>query len=164
MTLKLVFHAEVKDSEDIRGICEQIGMCFEELGDVRLISVAPVKGSEPMKVGRGPYKNVMLSDVGVRELEKMFGAARIEARIADLSYKLYQKNYRYSDHFAVIVEWEEKERGKTPAAAGYTSSVAYGDSFPSRGSLSGGDGTQVRAASFDVDEFFKAAVKKGVGE
>ena len=152
MRLRMVFQAEVKDSEDVRGLCEQIGMCFEELGDVRLISVAPVKGSEPMKVGRGPYKNVMLSDVGVRELEKMFGAARIEARIADLSYKLYQKNYRYSDHFAVIVEWEEKERGNPSTANAVPLPLTR-------------EAREVgKAASFDVDEFFKAAVKKGVGE
>ena len=138
MRLKLVFHAKVKDTDDIRGICEQIGMCFEELGDARLISVAPVKGGEPMKVGRGPYKNVMLSDVGVRELEERLGAAEVVARIADLSYKLYQKNYRFNDHFAVIVEWEEAAR-RNPSVAGAAS---------------------IKAQSFDVDEFFNAAVER----
>lgn len=149
MTLKLIFHAEVKDSEDIRGICEQIGMCFEELGNIRLRYVSQVQDGSLPRFGRGPYKNVMLSDVGVAELEERFGKARAEALIADLSYKLYQKNYRYSDHFAVIVEWEEKtmelRREQAPA-------------------LQREGGTHGKAASFDVDEFFNAAVKKGVGE
>lgn len=161
MQIKLFFVADVTDSEDIRGVCEQVAMCFEGLGGVRLTSVSPIKGSLPVKVGRGPYKNVMLSDVGVRELEEQLGAAEVAARIADLSYKLYQKNYKFKDHFAVILEWAEEERGKTTVAAGYTSSVAYGDSFPSRGSLSRDGGGEGKAASFDVDEFFHAAVKKG---
>ena len=150
MRLKLVFHAKVKDTDDIRGICEQIGMCFEELGDARLISVAPVKGGEPMKVGRGPYKNVMLSDVGYGELVARYGKARAEARIADFSYKLHQKNYKFADHFAVIVEWEEKERGNP--------STANTVPLPlTRAAKEAG-----KATSFDVDEFFNAAVKRGV--
>lgn len=139
MQIRMIFNADVGDTEDMRGLCEQIGMCFEELGDARLISVSQVKGSAPVKYGRGPYRNVMLSDIGLKELEERFGAARAESLIADLSYKLYQKNYRYSDHFAVIVEWSKQQ------------------------ALSNTEGGS-RAASFDVDEFFAAAVKKGVGE
>lgn len=138
MQIKLFFVADVIDSEDIRGICEQVAMCFEGLGGVRLVSVSPLPGSLPVKVGRGPYKNVMLSDVGVAELEERFGKARAEALIADLSYKLYQKNYRYSDHFAVIVEWEEAAR-RNLSVAGAAS---------------------IKAQSFDVDEFFNAAVER----
>lgn len=138
MQIRMIFEAQVTDSEDLAGLREQVAMCFEELGAARLISVAPVKGSEPMKVGRGTYGNVMLSDAGYAELVARYGAAKAEALIADLSYKLHQKNYKFADHFAVIVEWEEKERNKPTAHR--------------------------QATSFDVDEFFAAAVKKGVGE
>ena len=152
MTLKLVFHAEVKDSEGIRGICEQIGMCFEELGNIRLRYVSQVQDGSLPRFGRGPYKNVMLSDVGVAELEERFGKARAGALIADLSYKLYQKNYRYSDHFAVIVEWEEKERGNPSTANAVPLPLTR-------------EAREVgKAASFDVDEFFKAAVKRSAEE
>ncbi len=142
MQIKLTFVADVTDSEDIRGICEQVAMCFEGLGGVRLVSVSPVKGSLPVKVGRGPYKNVMLSDVGVRELEEQLGAAEVAARIADLSYKLYQKNYKFKDHFAVILEWAEAAR-RNPSVAGAAS---------------------IKAQSFDVDEFFRANLERGIGK
>ena len=149
MRIRMIFEAQVGDSEDIRGLCEQVAMCFEELGAARLISVSQVKGSGPVKSGRGPYKNVMLSDVGVDELVRRYGKARTEALISDLSYKLHQKNYKFADHFAVIVEWEEKERGEASAGAS------------PRPTTSGGKGTG-NAASFDVDEFFNAAVERGV--
>lgn len=148
MRLKLVFSAEVKDSEDMRGLCEQIGMCFEGLGGARLISVSQVEGSAAVKVGRGPYKNVMLTDAGYEELVRRLGKGKAEALIADFSYKIYQKGYRFKDHFAAILEWSE---GKTRPCGFFTSSVACGDSR--------GEG---EAASFDVDEFFNAAVKRGV--
>lgn len=149
MTLKLIFAAHTEDTDDIRGLCEQIGMCLEELGNIRLLSVTPVKGSEPIKSGRGPYKNVMLSDIGVAELESRFGKERVEARIADLSYKLYQKNYRYKDHFAAIVEWEEKDRGNPSTGFTRCEKPAPG-SFNSEG----------RAASFDVEKFFNANLER----
>ena len=142
MRIKLFFVADAKDSEDIRGVCEQVAMCFEDLGGVRLVSVSPLPGSLPVKVGRGPYKNVMLSDVGVRELEERFGKAKTEALVADLSYKLYQKNYKFKDHFAVIVEWEEAAR-RNPSVAGAAS---------------------IKAQSFDVDEFFRANLERGIGK
>ena len=165
MTVKMFFSAEVADGEDVRGLCEQIGMHFEKFGDARLLSVSVVKDGESLKVGRGPYKNVMLTDAGYEELVRRLGKGKAEALIADFSYKLYQKGYRFKDHFAAILEWDkEEERGKTPAAAGYTSSVAYGDSFPSRGSLSGDGRGEGEAQSFDVDEFFNAAVKRTAGD
>ena len=118
----MVFSAEVADDEDVRGLCEQIGMHFEKFGDARLLSVSVVKDGESLKVGRGPYKNVMLTDAGY----------------ADFSYKLYQKGYRFKDHFAVILEWSE---GNAPS----------GDS---RG----------EAQSFDVNEFFRANLERGLGK
>lgn len=155
MRLKLVFSADVKDSEDMRGLCEQIGMCFEGLGGARLISVSQVEGSVAVKVGRGPYKNVMLTDAGYEELVRRLGKGKAEAFIADFSYKIYQKGYRFKDHFAAILEWSEGK--KRPCGF-------YGDSFPLRGSLSGDSRGEGEAASFDVDEFFNAAVNRTAGD
>ena len=160
MRLKLVFSADVKDSEDMRGLCEQIGMCFEGLGGARLISVSQVEGSAAVKVGRGPYKNVMLTDAGYEELVRRLGKGKAEALIADFSYKIYQKGYRFKDHFAAILEWAE---GNAPSGI-YTSSDACRASFPSRGSLSGENTGEAKAQSFDVDEFFNAAVKRTAGD
>ena len=134
MRIRMIFEADARDSEDIAGLREQVAMCFEDLGDARLISVSTVKGSEPPKVERGTYGHVMLSDAGYGELVRRLGKGAAEARINELSYKLHQKGYRFKDHFAVILEWDEEERGR------------------------GAGGRQ--AASFDVDEFFKAAVKR----
>lgn len=154
MQIKLFFVADVTDSEDIRGVCEQVAMCFEDLGGVRLVSVSPVKGSLPVKVGRGPYKNVMLSDVGVAELEERFGKARAEALIADLSYKLYQKNYKFNDHFAVILEWAEEEKGDPSTKPQRSSPLPLTREAKETG----------KAASFDVDEFFRANLERGIGK
>lgn len=136
MTVKLTFLAQVKDYDDLKGLREQIGMCFEELGDVRLTGVFQVMdGSEPQKVERGAYGKVMLSDSSYDELIRRYGKDKTDALIDELSWKLYQKNYRYSDHFAVILEWEEaREKGAK----------------------------DTRAASFDVDEFFKANLEREI--
>jgi hypothetical protein len=155
----MVFEAQVADSEDIAGLREQVGMCFEELGDARLISVSVVKGSEPSKIGRGAYGNVMLSDVGVRELEEMFGKARAEALIANLSYKLHQKNYKFADHFALIVEWS-KQQAVSDNNSVLRLNTADCNAPPN---CYGRTGTEAgRAVSFDVDEFFEAAVKRTI--
>ena len=134
MTVKLTFSAEVKDTEDIRGLREQIGMCFEELGDVRLTGVYMVDGSTPQKAEYGAYGKVLLTDGGYRELVARFGRDRVDRFIDRLSWKLHQKNYKFKDHYAVIVEWIEEESNTSAA----------------------------NAQSFDVDEFFNAAVKRGV--
>lgn len=131
MRLRLIFEASVVDADDIKGLREQIGMCFEELGGVRLLSVTPVKGSAPPKVERGAYGHVMLSDGEYEKLVARYGKGKAEALISSFSYKLHQKHYQYADHFAAIVEWEEQERGNAPAAA-----------------------------SFDVDDFFNANVER----
>ena len=133
MKLRLIFNADVADSDDIKGVREQIGMCFEALGDARLVSVAVITGTS--KVERGTYGRVMLSDAGYDELCRMFGKGKAEALINELSWKLHQKHYRFEDHFSLLVKWErERERA-------------------------GGSGNGVRAQSFDVDEFFNAAVR-----
>ena len=161
MTLKLVFFAfDVADTEDIRALSEKVGMCFENLGDARLQYFTRVEDGGMVKVGRGPYKNVMLSDVGVRELTERFGAAKAEALIAEFSDKLYQKNYKFKDHFAKIVAWAEEREGETPSADGYTSFDGSAATFPSRGRLLGDDTKAGRAQSFDVAEFFNAAVER----
>ena len=143
MRVKLVFSAEVKDTEDMRGLREQIGMCFEKLGDVRLTGVYMVDGSTPPKAEYGAYGKVMLTDGGYEDLIKRFGKGRADELIDELSWKLYQKNYRYADHFAVIVEWEEAAR---------------------RGRLSGSDIGEACAQSFDVDEFFRVNLERGLGK
>ena len=141
MRVKLVFSAEVKDTEDMRGLREQIGMCFEKLGDVRLVGIFQVEDGAELKSERGKYGKVMLTDGGYEELTRRFGKGRADELIDELSWKLYQKNYRYADHFAVIVEWEEAAR---------------------RGRLSGSDIGEACAQSFDVDEFFRANLDKGI--
>jgi len=152
MKVRLIFSADVRDSDDVVGLREQIAMCFEELGTARLLSVSPIKGSEPLKIERGTYGHVMLSDAGYEELVRRLGKGRAEALINELSYKLHQKGYSFKDHFAVILEWDkEEERGASAGASHHPTT---------RGS----DGTQVKWTSFDVDEFFKANLERGIGK
>ena len=159
MRIRMIFEAQVADSEDLAGLREQVAMCFEELGAVRLISVVPVKGSEPMKVGRGAYGNVMLSDLGYAELVRRYGESKTDALIADLSYKLHQKNYRFADHFAVIVEWS-KQQAISDNNSVLRLNTAHCNATPN---CYGRTVTEAgRATSFDVDEFFNAAVERGV--
>ena len=160
MRVRLVIDATIADSDDVRGLSEAVAARLEDLGGARLITLAVLADGAPVKVGRGPYRNVMLSDVGVRELEERFGAARAAALISDFSYKLYQKNYKFKDHFAQIVAWAEEREGGTPSADGYTSFDGSAATFPSRGRLLE-DGTEAgRAQSFDVDEFFKTNIER----
>ncbi len=148
MRVRLVIDATIADSDDIRGLSEAVAARLEDLGGARLITSAVLADGAPVKVGRGPYRNVMLSDVGVRELNERFGAARVAALIADFSYKLYQKNYKFKDHYAVLVEWAEEREGETPSADGYTS-------FDGSAATKAGS-----AQSFDVDEFFKTNIER----
>ena len=163
MTVKLTFLAQVKDYDDLRGLREQIGMCFEELGDVRLTGVFQVMdGTEPQKIERGAYGKVMLSDSGYEELIRRFGKEKTDALIDELSWKLYQKRYRYNDHFAVIVEWS-KQQAVSDNNSVLRLNTANCKATPNcygRADTSGNG----KAASFDVDEFFDAAVKRTADE
>ena len=153
MTVKLTFAAEVKDTEDIRGLREQIGMCFEELGDVRLTGVYMVDGSTPQKAEYGAYGRVMLTDGGYEELIKRFGREKVDELIDRLSWKLHQKNYKFKDHYAVIVEWIEEEK---------LHPIGEARNAGSRGRLPLQENGN--AQSFDVDEFYAAAVRGAIGD
>lgn len=141
MRIVMIFEAQVSDSEDLAGLREQVAMRLEELADVRCVKVQAVRGTGPCKSARGRYGNVMLTDDEFDALWAKFGD-RAGELIDDLSYKLHQKGYRFKDHFAVIMEWSKEEEHADRR-------------FPQM------DG---RAASFDVDEFFKANLERGIGK
>ena len=134
MTFKLVFTADVGEVADLKGLRDQIKICFEPLGELRLTNVFQIQdGAAPQKAEYGAYGHVMLTDGQYSELVKRFGRERAEVLIEELSWKLYQKGYRFRDHFSVIVEWAKgREDTKKPG----------------------------EAQSFNVDDFFKANVER----
>ena len=134
MRLRVSVEVQVEDYEEVRGVCEQIGVLLEPIGDARVLSVTPILGERENKIGRGPYKNVMLTDREMILLVNKFGN-RAHELVRVFSIKLYQKGYRFRDHCAMILEWESKEQVKPECGV---------------------------AQSFDVDEFFRANIERGI--
>ena len=108
---------------------------LREVVEVRLEDVAELRlvKVEDISAGKGhygKYGNVRLSEAERAELIRLYGE-RLAAELVDkLSVKLKTKGYRFRDHFSTIVEWQKE------------------------------DGVSREASSFDIDEFFAAAVKK----
>ena len=84
---------------------------------------------------RGEYKNVLLADDEYTTLKAEL--PDLEARIKYLSGYLAKTGKQYDSHFAVLRIWAEEDREKR-AKEGY------------------------RSSSFDLDEFFNAALKRSM--
>ena len=82
----------------------------------------------------GDFKNVLLTPEEYASLREKIPDA--DSRIAAFSAKLKAKGYTYDDHYAAILLWYEEDRKKNGGSGG----------------------------SFDVDEFFEAALRKTYGE
>ena len=104
------------------------------LEDVAELRLVKVEDISAGKGHYGKYGNVRLSEAERAELIRLYGE-RLAAELVDkLSVKLKTKGYRFRDHFSTIVEWQKEDR------------VGWG------------------AASFNIDEFFTAAVKRSMEE
>lgn len=113
---------------------------LREAVETRLEDVADLRLVKVENVDRalkghyGKYSNVRLTEAERDELIRLYGK-RLAAELVDkLSVKLKTKGYRFRDHFSTIVEWQRE------------------------------DGTARGASSFDIDEFFAAAVKRSEEE
>jgi hypothetical protein len=84
----------------------------------------------------GQFENVMLTEEEYEALKKKIPDA--EQRIEIFSCKLKAKGYRYEDHFATILLWFAEEKNQSKTAKG--------------------------SSSFDVDDFFEAALRRTYGE
>ena len=82
----------------------------------------------------GQFENVMLTEEEYEALKKKIPDA--EQRIEIFSCKLKAKGYRYEDHFATILLWFAEEKNQSKTAKG----------------------------SFDIDDFFEAALRRTYGE
>ena len=83
----------------------------------------------------GTYSNVMLTDVEYERLNERYGLS-LETRINQLSSYMKMKGKRYDCHYAVIIEWDEKNKAKAAEDNGFQEST------------------------FDTDDFFNAAIEK----
>lgn len=132
----------------------------------------------------GNRKNVFLTDSEYRRLKEMIGEADTDAFIDHFSEKVYQRNYRYADHFSAISQWWQRDREVWQNDRG--SAVGYADG---RGA-SGGQASNARSrgenrnadmrqggsergrsdsvydggGSFNTDSFFEAAVMRTLME
>ncbi len=81
----------------------------------------------------GPYKNVMLTDEEYEELSDKFRTG-LDERIKQLSEYMKISGKTYKSHYAVIIQWDEKNKEKAAEEQGN------------------------ELSTFDTDDFFEAAV------
>jgi hypothetical protein len=87
--------------------------------------------------GRGTKKNVILTDEQYRAICDAIPDA--DAYIDRFSERLAAKGYRYDDHYKAIMDWWAQDKGKAKQ---------------------GGRQKAAKGGSFDVDDFFAAAVNR----
>ena len=83
----------------------------------------------------GIYKNVMLTDGEYEDLKERFKTG-LNARIDELSKYIKMKGVKYSSHYAVIIEWDAKNKSKLA------------------------EEQSKQDSTFDVDDFFEAALER----
>ena len=87
--------------------------------------------------GRGSKKNVVLTDEQYHAICKEIPDA--DAYIDRFSERIAEKGYRYDDHYKAIMSWWAQDKGKAQGK---------------------GRKTGKKGGSFDVDDFFEAAVNR----
>jgi len=62
----------------------------------------------------GEFKNVLLSDTEYKKLIERFGEGVLLKKIEDLSCGISSKGYKYTSHYATILNWDrrDKQEGK----------------------------------------------------
>ena len=96
----------------------------------------------------GKHLNVILTDAEYQDLcEKI---ANTDAYIDYFSEKLHKKGYQYPNHHDIILEWWAKDKAR------FEQRERPADS---RGKRSG---AVITAQSFDVDDFYEAALARGM--
>ena len=70
------------------------------------------KKPKPDKKRYGEFNNVLLTDDEYNKLSERFGTAKAEAYIERLSGYLESKGAKYQNHYATMLNWERKDRGK----------------------------------------------------
>ena len=83
----------------------------------------------------GLYKNVMLTDEEYEELKERFRTG-LDARIKRLSDYIKAKGAKYQSHYAVIIQWDERDKEKLEAER------------------------VSEESTFDTDDFFEAALAR----
>ena len=121
---------------------EEMGVSSEEMG-VSSEESAQSKVNEnkvcthSTAPGRGSKKNVVLTDDQYRAICKEIPDA--DAYIDRFSERIAEKGYRYDDHYKAIMSWWAQDKGKAQGK---------------------GRKTGKKGGSFDVDDFFEAAVNR----
>ncbi|MBO7250829.1 MAG: replisome organizer [Clostridia bacterium] len=104
--------------------------------NLNIYSASPTespKPSAPKKHKYGEYKNVLLSDADLEKLKEEF-PRDYEKRIENLSAYIASTGKSYKSHLATIRNWARRDEGNKPE--------------------------QKSESSFDVDDFFEAALKR----
>ena len=101
------------------------------------------------KKAYGRYGNVILTDGERAELGKRIRNA--DDYIDRFSQKLKDKGYRYADHYSALLDWWKRD-----------SELSTSDGNGGIGGNGGNCGNGGSIGSFDTDEFFSAAIKRGM--
>jgi len=64
---------------------------------------------KPTKNKYGSFENVLLTDQELVKLYERFGESEAKHRIEKLSLAIESKGYKYSSHYATILQWAMKE-------------------------------------------------------
>lgn len=67
-----------------------------------------------VKKAYGEFENVELSDSEYKKLLDKFGEDGTHSRIENLSLGIESKGYKYSSHYATILNWERRREEKNP--------------------------------------------------
>ena len=87
------------------------------------------------KSAYGPYGNVMLTNEEYEDLMERFGTG-LDARIKQLSEYMKISGKTYDSHYAVIIQWDERNKEKAA------------------------EETERIESTFDTDDFFQAAIER----
>lgn len=140
----LVDYAEFFKNVDIKWVNDNINSKNDNTNTQIRVKERKVKETKlerdtaPAKKPYGQFKNVYLEDEEYAELVKRFPMA--DEIIEQFSLKLKAKNYKYDSHYAAILCWQLEDESKTDANK---SSIG---------------------CSYDLDDFFNAALKRSYGE
>lgn len=89
--------------------------------------------SEQKKQKYGKFNNVLISQNEYESLKNEYGKSTADSLIDSFSCKIVSKGYKSNNHYATILQWAKE------------------------------DGVKPNTSSFDIDEFFEAALKKSYG-
>lgn len=102
------------------------------------------RGEKPVKHRYGEHQNVLLSDEELEKLQERYPDDYLQ-KIESLSDYMKRVGKKYADHYLTLLKWLKEDADKSRDKGG------------------GKKANQLELSSYDVDEFYEAAVKNSYG-